>query len=349
MTKLKKTEEGFYKIAGKVYESLKGTRRQVYDYQSAYKTAGGLTKKDLVKNKAGRIVSKKKYSDGPKLLKNLTSRGFFTKKGQFGAMRKTKKNKIEKFVGKKKKHGKNKNKGGAYTGVVNVNGSIDSESPSAPPASSMPSMSSMFGTLKNASASASAAAAASPESKKSMMDAAATAAMAAANPTGTAKNLASKGLEEANKIAEKCHVKEVPKDNEDIKAKIHCIEDTIVQDMKEQAHKLEKMGIPQKTIDNTIDKVNSQFNSMVMTKIDQAIDSKKEEINKILTAAQIAKSVKDGKGLDDESATKIVTLMITKVDTTGGPFSAMGPFGPAGPLVKDLVKKQAVGILTGNH
>ena len=105
MTKLKRTPEGFYDIKGKIYEKLRGTRRQVYDYRTAYKTAGGLTRKDLVKNKAGRIVSKAKFDEGPTLLKNLTSRGFYTRKGKFGAKKRggvTKKNKSAKKTKKQK-------------------------------------------------------------------------------------------------------------------------------------------------------------------------------------------------------------------------------------------------------
>ena len=84
MTKLKRTEDGGYIIKGKKYETLRGTRRQVHEYETAYKTAGGLLKEDLVQNSKGRIVSKAKFDDGPNLLKNLTKRGFFTKKGKFG-------------------------------------------------------------------------------------------------------------------------------------------------------------------------------------------------------------------------------------------------------------------------
>ena len=84
MTKLKRTADGGYIIKGKKYETLRGTRRQVHEYETAYKTAGGLLKGDLVQNDKGRIVSKAKFDEGPKLLKNLTKRGFFTKKGKFG-------------------------------------------------------------------------------------------------------------------------------------------------------------------------------------------------------------------------------------------------------------------------
>ena len=84
MTKLKRTADGGYIIKGKKYETLRGSRRQVHEYETAYKTAGGLLKEDLVQNNKGRIVSKAKFDDGSNLLKNLTRRGFFTKKGKFG-------------------------------------------------------------------------------------------------------------------------------------------------------------------------------------------------------------------------------------------------------------------------
>jgi|UniRef100_A0A6C0IMR8 hypothetical protein len=84
MTKLNRLENGGYLIKGKKYEQLKGTRRQVYEYKTAYKTAGGLLKEDLVQNKKGRIVSKAKFDKGPQLLKNLTKRGYIAQKGTFG-------------------------------------------------------------------------------------------------------------------------------------------------------------------------------------------------------------------------------------------------------------------------
>lgn len=50
---------GTYNINGKIFESLYGSREQVWDEKS-YKTSGGLTKNDLMMNKLGKIVSKKK-------------------------------------------------------------------------------------------------------------------------------------------------------------------------------------------------------------------------------------------------------------------------------------------------
>ena len=54
-----KNKDGVYNINGKVYESLSGSRESVYDGKS-YKTTGGLTKSDLLMNKYGKIVSRKK-------------------------------------------------------------------------------------------------------------------------------------------------------------------------------------------------------------------------------------------------------------------------------------------------
>ena len=60
-----------------------GTRRQVYN-GTMMKTSGGLTKNDLMLNKRGRIVSKKKHSFGvSKGRKFLADAGYEPKKGSF--------------------------------------------------------------------------------------------------------------------------------------------------------------------------------------------------------------------------------------------------------------------------
>ncbi len=59
-----------------------GTKAQVW-HGTAKHTSGGLTKKDLVKNKHGRIVSRKKMAAGKKALKRLHAAGFKAKKGTF--------------------------------------------------------------------------------------------------------------------------------------------------------------------------------------------------------------------------------------------------------------------------
>jgi hypothetical protein len=54
--------DGFFHRDGQLYELLEGTRDDVWQGK-AYKTAGGLIKKDLLINKDGKIVSKCKYID----------------------------------------------------------------------------------------------------------------------------------------------------------------------------------------------------------------------------------------------------------------------------------------------
>jgi hypothetical protein len=59
-----------------------GTRAQVW-HGTARHTSGGLTKSDLMKNKAGRIVSRKKHHSAKKD-NRLVKAGYKTKKGTFG-------------------------------------------------------------------------------------------------------------------------------------------------------------------------------------------------------------------------------------------------------------------------
>lgn len=59
-----------------------GTKAQVW-HGTAKKTSGGLTRKDLMKTKKGRIVSKKKHAAGKKALKRLAKAGYKAKKGTF--------------------------------------------------------------------------------------------------------------------------------------------------------------------------------------------------------------------------------------------------------------------------
>jgi len=65
-----------------------GTRAQVW-HGTALKTSGGLTKKHLMMNKHGRIVSRKKHNTA-KREKRLVKAGFITKKGHFGFIKKSK-------------------------------------------------------------------------------------------------------------------------------------------------------------------------------------------------------------------------------------------------------------------
>lgn len=59
-----------------------GSKSQVY-HGTAKHTSGGLTKKDLMKTKKGRIVSKKKHAAGKKAIKKLFAKGYKPKKGTF--------------------------------------------------------------------------------------------------------------------------------------------------------------------------------------------------------------------------------------------------------------------------
>ena len=80
-----KDSDGFYHIKGSKYELLCGSRAQVL-HGTAYKTTGGLTKSDLIQNKNGRIVSRKKHNHEKKI-KRLAKHGYTAKKGKFGAVR----------------------------------------------------------------------------------------------------------------------------------------------------------------------------------------------------------------------------------------------------------------------
>ena len=62
-----------------------GSRAEVW-HKTAYKTSGGLTRKNLVYNKHGRIVSRIKHATEKKD-SNLKKYGYCAKKGKFGAVR----------------------------------------------------------------------------------------------------------------------------------------------------------------------------------------------------------------------------------------------------------------------
>jgi hypothetical protein len=71
-----------------------GSRAEVW-HGNAKKTSGGLTKNDLIKNKHGGIVSKKKHHTAKKE-KRLEKAGYFTQKGKFGYVKREKKSKSRK-------------------------------------------------------------------------------------------------------------------------------------------------------------------------------------------------------------------------------------------------------------
>ena len=66
-----------------------GTKAQVW-HGTAKHTSGGLTKKDLMKTRKGRIVSKKKHAAGQKAIKQLKKAGYVAKKGTFKLFKKQK-------------------------------------------------------------------------------------------------------------------------------------------------------------------------------------------------------------------------------------------------------------------
>ena len=71
-----------------------GSRAEVF-HGTAKKTSGGLEKSDLLKNKHGEIVSRKKHLTAKKE-KRLEKFGYFAKKGKFGYVKKEVKSKSKK-------------------------------------------------------------------------------------------------------------------------------------------------------------------------------------------------------------------------------------------------------------
>jgi hypothetical protein len=82
--------DGMYHIKSKTYRQLVGSRVQVWN-RTAFKTEGDLERKDLRMNKWGRIVSAKKHLTAKKE-RRLEKAGYGAKKGKFGYVRITAKN-----------------------------------------------------------------------------------------------------------------------------------------------------------------------------------------------------------------------------------------------------------------
>jgi len=59
-----------------------GSKLQVWNGNAKH-TSGGLTRKDLMRTKHGRIVSRRKHAAGQKAIKNLRKLGYIAKKGTF--------------------------------------------------------------------------------------------------------------------------------------------------------------------------------------------------------------------------------------------------------------------------
>ena len=64
-----------------------GSKAQVW-HGTAKHTPGGLTRKDLMKTKKGRIVSRRKHAIGLRRIKTLRKLGFKAKKGTFKLFKK---------------------------------------------------------------------------------------------------------------------------------------------------------------------------------------------------------------------------------------------------------------------
>ena len=85
MTKRPVKTNGVYHINGQTYKAVKGSRQLVW-HETAYKTQGLLVKSDLMMNKWGRIVSKKKHATA-KQENRLKKHGWGTEKHKFGPVR----------------------------------------------------------------------------------------------------------------------------------------------------------------------------------------------------------------------------------------------------------------------
>lgn len=107
-------QNGGYTVGGKKYKQLVGSRAQVWN-GTAMKTGygkAGLKKSDLVMNKWGRIVSKRKHKTGKKSgLKRLHAKGYFTRKGKFGVFKKKGSTKKRRKTGKRCRHKSGPKKG----------------------------------------------------------------------------------------------------------------------------------------------------------------------------------------------------------------------------------------------
>jgi hypothetical protein len=68
---------------------MRGSKAQVW-HGTAHHTTGGLTKKDLMMTKNGRIVSRKKHALGKKALRRLVKAGYKAKKGTFKLFKRSK-------------------------------------------------------------------------------------------------------------------------------------------------------------------------------------------------------------------------------------------------------------------
>ena len=80
-----KQSDGMYHVEGSKYKVLIGSRQQVYN-GTAFKTSGGLKKKDIIMNRWGRLVSANKHASA-KRENRLKKHGYTAQKGKFGAVK----------------------------------------------------------------------------------------------------------------------------------------------------------------------------------------------------------------------------------------------------------------------
>ena len=88
MKRILKGSDNMYHVNGKSYPLLIGSRQQV-GHETAYKTSGKLTKKDLIQTKNGRWRSLSKHKSA-KRERRLEKAGYYTKKGKFGYVKRDK-------------------------------------------------------------------------------------------------------------------------------------------------------------------------------------------------------------------------------------------------------------------
>jgi hypothetical protein len=119
MTRFSKTANGKYVVNGNKYEMLTGSRAQVW-HGTACKTSGGLMKKDLMQNKAGRIVSREKHATAKKEMR-LVKAGYGSKKGKFGFVK----------LGLGKSKGKSRKMKGGATSAANHLGTNPGSTPTS--------------------------------------------------------------------------------------------------------------------------------------------------------------------------------------------------------------------------
>lgn len=82
MTRFYTLKSGKKQVKGHKYDKVVGTRAQVW-HGTAHHTKGALSKGDLIMNKRGRIVSRRKSATA-KREKRLIKAGYKTRKGHFG-------------------------------------------------------------------------------------------------------------------------------------------------------------------------------------------------------------------------------------------------------------------------